>query len=255
MKSQKSPLQRQYTPLLGVLLAISQAPCLPDPAVVNAHSAVDSTSSPQPIKGSNQQGSPNFQAGLKSDKGSTLTKQSKNPPMKTLVPDKVTASNAGTVSAKKTGSQTSASRKHVGNKDLFVPPPPPMQPSLLITPEFEGMPFLSGVMSKDELLSKSKEMTQQIKDLQEVLKEKQDQVQEAKEKAQRFKPLFEEGVVSRHELEATEKDALDAERDLERATRRASEIQGQEQILKDRLNQLGTRSSSNLRGTKVKKSK
>jgi len=262
MKSHKSTVQTQFMPLLGALLVNSQTSCWSDPVLVKAQPVVVSATSankPQKAEKGGQTNSLDSPAALKSQKSGELSKQTKQSDAKVLAPKpppgKDSSSNAPAATPLKGSSSTSKSRKHVTNKGQFIPPPPPVQPSLLLTPEFGGMPFLFGAMSKEELLSKNKEMTQQVKDMQDVLKEKQNLAQEAKEKAERFKPLFEEGVISRHELEATEKDALDAERELERTSRRASELQGQEHMLKGRLNELSARSSTTSKNTKIKKAK
>jgi hypothetical protein len=145
--------------------------------------------------------------------------------------------------ASKSSAASNSGRKHSANRDQLIPPPPPVQPSLMIGPDFAGGgSFIFDGMNKEELGSKAKDLGQQLKDMQDVLKEKQDRVQDAKDKAARFKPLFEEGVVSRHELESAEKEAVDAERELDRINRRVSEFETQKQTVESRLKDLTKRS-------------
>jgi hypothetical protein len=145
--------------------------------------------------------------------------------------------------------------KHSANREQLIPPPPPVQPSLLMGPEFGGIPFMFDGMNKDELGVKAKDLGQQLKDMQDVLKEKQDHAQELKDKAARFKPLFEEGVVSRHELEAAEKEAVDADREVDRINRRLSEFQTQKQTVDSRLKDLSKKSASTPAASRGKKKK
>jgi hypothetical protein len=162
----------------------------------------------------------------------------------------------GGEAATKSSKARGTSHGHNANSEQLIPPPPPVQPSLLLGPDFAGgMPFGFDGMNKDEVAKKAKELGQQLKDMQDVLKEKQDLVQEAKDKAARFKPLFEEGVVSRHELEAAEKEAVDADRELDRINRRVSEFQVQKQSVDSRLNDFNKKGSNGLATAKARKKK
>jgi hypothetical protein len=140
--------------------------------------------------------------------------------------------------------KSSKSAKHANNKEQLIPPPPAVQPSLFFVPEFGATPFLYDVMSKPELLAKKKELDQQAKDLQDALKDQRDRAGEAKERAERFKPLFTEGVVSRHELEAAAKEAVEADHELERATRRVNELAGLQKSIDLRLSEFSTKTGA-----------
>jgi len=130
-----------------------------------------------------------------------------------------------------------------------------VQPSLLIGPDFGQMEFGIEGLSKEEIAKRSRDIGQQLTDMQDVLKEKQALATEAKDKAARFKPLFEEGVVSRHELEAAEKEAVDADRELDRINRRVSEFQAQKQSVDGHLSNFNKKVSSSFQSPKPHKRK
>lgn len=67
------------------------------------------------------------------------------------------------------------------------------------------------------------------------LAEAEQLAKESKEKAERFAPLFTEGVVSRHELEAAVKESSETSQQSEQASADVRELEQERQALSDRL--------------------
>ncbi len=110
------------------------------------------------------------------------------------------------------------SRKPRSQRNTLIPPPPPTMPTYLNVPTsgFEGG-FSVQLMSLDDLKFQLKNVEKRLAAANE---DEQDQIRVAKEKgerATRFDELYEEGVVSRRELEQSHEDAERAKRDLEQA--------------------------------------
>ncbi|MBS1989495.1 MAG: hypothetical protein JSS83_03200 [Cyanobacteria bacterium SZAS LIN-3] len=116
----------------------------------------------------------------------------------------------------------------------FVPPPPPFTPTMMgdVTDfgMFSGVPV--ELLSKDALKDRAKEISIQYKDacreLEDHTQAKQDKIQRAKD----FVGLYQEGVVSRRELEASQKEANEVNSDIDRLTFKTKELKG----LLDRIN-------------------
>ncbi len=110
----------------------------------------------------------------------------------------------------------------------LVPPPPPDQPSLLLAPGSHNLPFEYEFMSKGMLCDRLKDLDKQIADAEHDLEEKISQAKATKEKSARFRDLYNEGVVSRRELEEAEKEAADSQRDIERYKSNVADLRGPE---------------------------
>ena len=123
----------------------------------------------------------------------------------------------------------------------LVPPPPPVTPSFLVGPGFSETPFSVEYMSKDDLNAKLKEIQVGLDDANQQLKDKQNDIADTKDKAKRFVSLFEEGVVSRRELEAAQKDANDADKEIERVKLKVSSLETQKKSVQNRLSELARR--------------
>ena len=144
--------------------------------------------------------------------------------------------------------KTSASSQHVKARtirnDGFIPPPPPVQPSILMNGgigEPGTNPFTVDYMNKDELLQKQKDLELQLSDAKAQLKDTEEAGAEKKTRAERFDPLYKEGVVSRHELEAAQKEAADVDKEVERAKNRVTDLQNQSASVERKLKEIAKR--------------
>jgi hypothetical protein len=133
---------------------------------------------------------------------------------------------------------------HVPQASL-VPPPPPDTPTLLEMPEDGSiMSFASfQMMSIAGMKDKQKELTAQLADAQAELKEKQNDSDQVKQKATQFDQLYQEGVISKRELESAQKDAQDTDSKINRAKLRVTSLQTALDNLNARLQSQAKRSS------------
>ena len=134
----------------------------------------------------------------------------------------------------------------------LVPPPPPVTPSFLVSP-YSEMPFSVELLSKDDLNQKLKEIQLNLDDARKQLKEKQDALADTKDKAVRFADLFQEGVVSKRELESAQRDSDDADKEIEREKLKVSGLEAQQKSVEKRLSELAKRTSSTGSASKRKK--
>ena len=115
----------------------------------------------------------------------------------------------------------------------FVPPPPPSTPTMLGDGDFgmySGMPV--EMLSKEALKDRAKEISIQYKDASRELEDRSREKEEKIQRAKEFEGLFQEGVVSKRELEASQREAGTVNSDIDRLTFKANELKG----LLDRIN-------------------
>lgn len=94
----------------------------------------------------------------------------------------------------------------------LVPPPPPIMP---IGMDALGM-FAQPVdyLSLKELEARKKELAARLNELTSIFNDSERQIKERKERAELFDSLYQEGVVSRKELEIAKREAGEIDRDL-----------------------------------------
>lgn len=94
----------------------------------------------------------------------------------------------------------------------LVPPPPPIMP---IGMDSLGM-FAQPVdyLSLKELEARKKELAARLNELTSIANDSDRQIRERKERAELFDSLYQEGVVSRKELEIAKREAGEIDRDL-----------------------------------------
>jgi len=138
--------------------------------------------------------------------------------------------------AKGTSTKKSApARKRVASGEAhFVPPPPPVTPTMMGDGSeyafFSGLPV--EMMSKEALKDRVKEISIQYKDACRELEDHTTAKQEKIQRAQDFAGLYKEGVVSRRELETSQREASEVNSDIDRLTFKVKELKG----LLDRIN-------------------
>ena len=76
------------------------------------------------------------------------------------------------------------------------------------------------------------------------LRKRTDEAESVRQKGTQFKTLFEEGVISKRELEAAEKDSREVDSSINRAQLRVSELQTLLDGVSGRINQINKKPSS-----------
>lgn len=94
----------------------------------------------------------------------------------------------------------------------LVPPPPPVMPIGMDALGMYGAPV--DYLSLKELEGRKKELTARFNELNSIVGDGERQIKERKDKAELFESLYQEGVVSRRELEAAKREAGEIDRDL-----------------------------------------
>lgn len=124
----------------------------------------------------------------------------------------------------------------VGRAASFVPPPPPSTPSFLADPAglslYYGAAMPLEFLSRENLKEKDKEISLQLNDAKRELDNKKRSVDQRRERAVNFEALFQEGVISRRELENAQNEASDSGSEILRLESKVAELQN----LKDRIN-------------------
>jgi hypothetical protein len=122
--------------------------------------------------------------------------------------------------------------KQLRRTDQFVPPPPPIQPVYL------GVPGIGGQLdfiSKDMMSHRLIDLQKALPDYEQELADKIQQMKDKQDKVERFGSLYKEGVVSRNELEAAEKDAQAAVKEVSRFRANFSDLEEERTALSERL--------------------
>lgn len=114
--------------------------------------------------------------------------------------------NGSSSKPKRTASVTP--RMHNG----LVPPPPPVVPIGMDALGMYAQPV--DFLSLKELEGRKTELTARFNELQSIVGDGNRQIRERKERADLFESLYQEGVVSRKELETARREAGEIDRDL-----------------------------------------
>lgn len=136
----------------------------------------------------------------------------------------------------------------------FVPPPPPNIPTFSsvgdmgsFDMDLSGLSFLSEADLKSRLVSNEI----RLKNAQSKLKDQTALVDENKKRAQNFVELFDQGIVSKKELEGSSKDAEQAVADLEEAKGKCKDLELTVKAMKDRLSVLQKRKALSKANSKL----
>lgn len=157
-----------------------------------------------------------------------------------------------------TSSTTTHQITHHAN--MLVPPPPPDVPATLspMNPSsLYGSPyalFSIDTMTGESLQQKKTEMDKQWAESKGALEKVKQDAKDKKERAQQFVGLYNEGVVSRRELEAAQDEATRADKDVSDESARVADIEQWRSRVNERLNRLSKTGSKRLKGQSVKHS-
>ncbi len=121
-------------------------------------------------------------------------------------------------------------------KALFVPPPPPSIPTYLDTSSFTNADIGQvELLSLDDLKFQMKNLEKKVEGAKQDQKDQEENLADLRQKSERFDSLYNEGVVSKKELEDCKRDALRAERDLEQSKITLSEYERVLTRVKERI--------------------
>lgn len=129
----------------------------------------------------------------------------------------------------------------------FVPPPPPNIPTFSSIGEMGSIDLdLSGLsfLSEPELKSRLASSELRLKNAQSKLKDQTSNVDESKKRAASFVELFEQGIVSKKELEGSSKDADQAVSDLEEAKGKVKDLELMVRAIKERMSVIQKRKAN-----------
>ncbi len=160
----------------------------------------------------------------------------KSAPVKTASPAKPAAGDSAKSGAKAATSAVAspaaspvAKTKPRVSRPSMVPPPPPNTPSMLSDPSLMGLGYSAygmqvEYMSREALKDRVKEITIQFKDASSELENRKRLKTEREARAKSFEQLFTEGVVSRRELETSQREATDSSDEVQRLENKYNEL-------------------------------
>ncbi len=173
------------------------------------------------------------------------------PALKPVASTKPVATTKPVAQVSKTKPKVKAKRDVFGP---FVPPPPPNIPTFSSASEMgsfdidlSGLSFLSEADLKARLASNEL----RLKNAQSKLKDQTALVDENKKRAQNFVELFDQGIVSKKELEGSSKDADQAVADLEEAKGKCKDLELTVKAMKERLGVLQKRKALSKANSKL----
>jgi len=138
-------------------------------------------------------------------------------------------SGKGEVSVKETAKIEHVREVRIPRAGL-VPPPPPETPSMLSGPGYGGGLYMQQYMpvemlSPESLKARQKQLTAQLKNAQDQAKDRQSRLGDKGDRAKQFESLYQEGVISRRELETAQDDIKQAHNDFNDAKARVDDLQ------------------------------
>jgi len=139
----------------------------------------------------------------------------------------------------------------------LVPPPPPTIPTYLNVPQGSAfdLGFQVQTLSLDDLKFHLKNVEKKLSDAKLDERDQKNDTEEKEARAKRFVELFDEGVVSRKELETSKQEAERSVRDLEQSHIKVSELDRVLVQVKERIQSLEALKKPVRVSSKAKKSK
>lgn len=144
------------------------------------------------------------------------------------------------------------SHKHHSTAPVLVPPPPPDTPAMIGGPDGYATSFMFPLetMNPARLKEKRKELQTELDKAKANAKDRQDRAGEKKARAVQFEQLFSEGVVSRKELEAAQKEAKDVEIDVDDANSNLTKVESLLKRVDEKLKKIEKSAPTATKGTK-----
>lgn len=173
------------------------------------------------------------------------------------------STKAASVSAAPSPLAKSRAKVNLGRASM-VPPPPPNTPSMLSDPSMMGLGMGYGAygmqveyMSREALKDRVKELSIQVKDASAEFENRKRLKTEREARAKSFEQLYTEGVVSRRELENSQREATDSTDEVQRLEHKYKELSSLLERVNKRLAafpQPASRKSNQKAQQKLKKS-
>lgn len=130
-----------------------------------------------------------------------------------------------TRTTKKTSTKKVVAKK--SRSSSMIPPPPPEMPTIMPTTDpqllsISGLPleYLTG----EALRERQKDLKSQLKEIRDDLAMRERNCTDKIQRAEQFESLYQEGVVSRRELETAQMEAKDCEQTMSRVKLKISEL-------------------------------
>ncbi len=158
----------------------------------------------------------------------TTTKAPQAKPTSPAKPTTADTAKTGAKAASAVVTPVAKSKPRVARPSM-VPPPPPNTPSMLSDPSLMGLGYSAygmqvEYMSREALKDRVKEITIQFKDASSELENRKRLKTEREARAKSFEQLFTEGVVSRRELETSQREATDSTDEVQRLENKYNEL-------------------------------
>lgn len=140
-----------------------------------------------------------------------------------------TSGDAKTAAVKSTTTKKITTKKVVAKRKSgsMIPPPPPEMPTILPTTDpqlmsISGLPleYLTG----EALKERQKDLKAQLTEIRDDLAMRERSCTDKIQRAEQFESLYQEGVVSRRELETAQMEAKDCEQTMARVKLKISEL-------------------------------
>lgn len=169
--------------------------------------------------------------------------------------EKISAVKKATSASAKT--KNTAKVKTKAKRDIygpFVPPPPPNIPTFSSAGDMENIDLvLSGLsfMTETDLKSRLSSNELRLKNERSKLKDQSTNVEEKKKRAQSFVELFEQGIVSKKELEGSSRESEQAVADLEETRVKVKDLEINVNTLKNRLSAMQKRKAISKANSKL----
>jgi hypothetical protein len=180
----------------------------------------------------------------KTEPGQGTSKSAKTEPAQSASNSAKTEPAQGASKSEKTKEKV-VQVKHTSSPRLgLVPPPPPDTPTI-----FAGDGMFPGIGASDfsnpaALAARRKDIASQLVSAKKLLADKEQRTKELKDKVIQFQSLYSEGVISRRELETTQKESDSTAAELNDSKTQTMSLQNTLARLDDRLKPKSLASSS-----------
>jgi hypothetical protein len=158
------------------------------------------------------------------------TKATNTPAINTKITGKPASTKVAPLTAAPSTLAKNRAKVNLGRASM-VPPPPPNTPSMLSDPSMMGLGMGYGAygmqveyMSREALKDRVKELSIQVKDASAEFENRKRLKTEREARAKSFEQLYTEGVVSRRELENSQREATDSTDEVLRLEHKYKEL-------------------------------
>ncbi len=235
--AQSAPKSAKTEPAQGSLKSVKTEPTQGAPKSVKTEPA---QSAPKSVKTEPTQGS---SKSVKTEPTQSAPKAAKTEPAQSALKSVKTEAAQSAPKSEKIKEKV-VQAKHSSSPRLgLVPPPPPDTPTI-----FAGDVMFPGIgadyNNPAALAARRKDIASQLASAKKLLADKEQRTKELKDKVVQFQSLFSEGVISRRELETSQKESDSTSAELNDAKTQTIALQNTLSRLDDRLKPKALASSS-----------